>query len=314
MSYQVLPTTAENIISVIDAVLLKNDGCDSTFVSSFVEIPQSSADNALEMAVQLTFLRKESPSNLYFSNSLFVHYLVTNKEKQKATIFRLFLENYPPYQLFKHRLTITDSVLVSAEQIKAFYGLPNHRDEIKDTLTSLGTYSQSLVSEGAGLFQATEYNTTDITFLDELFKITEDREKASLDVIKLLGDKAYQWIDHDSIFNPLVSSYIFISNVKNDPRAPILYAGNAYETFLIKFADHHSISLAGMNGINAKIEGLSRAHHINTKHKNIGKYIGHIRNACDHGADPEIGVEWNISENTSKEYVLVCISSIGTCQ
>jgi hypothetical protein len=38
--------------------------------------------------------------------------------------------------------------------------------------------------------------------------------------------------------------------------------------------------------------------------------LGHVRNAADHGIDAEIGHQWEVSENTSVEYVHVAITAI----
>ena len=43
----------------------------------------------------------------------------------------------------------------------------------------------------------------------------------------------------------------------------------------------------------------------------MGKYLGHIRNAADHGADPEVGAARQIQQSTGLEFVYVACSFIS---
>ena len=47
------------------------------------------------------------------------------------------------------------------------------------------------------------------------------------------------------------------------------------------------------------------------KHKFILKYLGHVRNAADHGIDAEVNHEWDICQNTAEEYVHVAQTVIA---
>lgn len=174
----------------------------------------------------------------------------------------------------------------------------------------MGTYAQPLNSEGAGLYKIAELNSADADYLSYINDIVSEREKATILVCKLLGERAQEWVDQNDTLHPLITAFQNLSNCQNDSRSPILYAGNAFESFLVKLATHHSVSLTGATGINAKIDAIARANFLNTKYKFIGKYLGHVRNACDHGIDTEIGQAWNVCPETSREYVRVTITCI----
>jgi hypothetical protein len=55
---------------------------------------------------------------------------------------------------------------------------------------------------------------------------------------------------------------------------------------------------------------IRQANHLTTKHQNISAYLGHVRNACDHGIDAEINHAWSISEDTGVEYIHICLTAI----
>lgn len=126
----------------------------------------------------------------------------------------------------------------------------------------------------------------------------------------LIGDRAQNWIDKIETLEPLITAYQKLADSAQDSRSPILYAGNAFESFLVKLAQHYNVNLANASGINSKVDTISNSGFIKTKHKFMSKYLGHIRNACDHGLDGEIGQAWSISPKTSHEYVHITMSCI----
>lgn len=308
MSIDIFPTTAEHIIAVTDAVTTREDGCDLNYVSQFIDVPIVNTQNALEMAMQLQLVDQEPPqTNPYFPHKPFASYLVTAKDAQKAAVLRLVLENYEPYHIFKHRLAVTNSVTRAAEQVKLMFNLTPHRDEIKDTLISLGTFAQSLVTEGAGSFRVTDYNNPNTSFLLVVAEVAADRGIAEAIVRSKLGDENAAWINQQEVLAPLVTAYQRLGSA-NDSRTCVVNAGNAIESFLVQLAAHMGIGLEGATGINAKADRLGPQ--LNTKHRNIIKYLGHIRNAADHGIDPDIGSSWEISPSSAIEYVHISISAI----
>jgi hypothetical protein len=306
MPFSITPTTAEHIIGAVDATLQQPDGASDTFVAGFLDVPVDSARNALVMAEQLKIIRQNN--QLYSAINPYAHYLVTSNIHQKAAILRLILEQYLPYKAFKHRLTITESTNEAVNQVKAIYSISTHREEVLSTFLSLGTYTNSLIGESAGRYRVSE--PLDDGFFNIVTEVVQDREQAEFIIRTNLGRNASEWIDYQDVFTPLVTAYQNLDSVKNDPRAPIVNAANALESFLTQYANHHGVNISGATGINAKADKLSTARHLTVKHKNMVKYLGHVRNAADHGIDAAIGQMWDISTRTSIEYVHVAQSVI----
>ena len=73
--------------------------------------------------------------------------------EQKAAVLRILIESYRPFTVFRERLLATADLNRAAQATKTFCNLPAHRDVVKDTLISLGTYSRALVPEGGGNYQ-----------------------------------------------------------------------------------------------------------------------------------------------------------------
>ena len=87
-------------------------------------------------------------------------------------------------------------------------------------------------------------------------------------------------------------------------------AGNAVESFLNWYGNERGHPVGDSHGLNAKVEVLRREGHIPPKLLNASKYLGHIRNAADHGVDADIGASWNISEATGRNYIFVAAQFI----
>lgn len=308
MPYEIYPTTAENIISATDAALQKVDGVAENLVAEFMDTTPNYARDALGMAKELALLQEQN-NGTFIPNSRCSIYLCTAIHQSKAAILRFLLEQYLPYQTFKSRLELTGVVGAAASQTKALHQITAHRQVIMDTFCSLGTYAQSLTSEGGGLYRVNQDSCQ--TFLGILNQSIQDRETAAIQVRKRLGDIAVSWVDEQNVLENLITAYQRAGTAAQDARAPIVHAGNAVESFLSRLAQHHSVGIQNAHGINAKADALARAGHINDKHKFMIKYLGHIRNAADHGIDATIGTQWTISENTAIEYVHVAQSIIS---
>jgi len=308
MSFEIYQTTAEHVIGATDAVLQKQDGVDESIVAQFLDIGNNPARNALCMAEQLGLLSKNQ-AGLFIPSFPYAVYLITSVPQHKAVILRFVLEQYPPYKTFKSRLDLTSLVSEAASQARALHSINAHRDDIVWTFTNLGTFANSLVSEGAGLYRPSEGE--EIDYLLVVDEVIQNRETADLHVRRRIGSEAANWIDQQGVLCHLVTAYQRAASAEEDPRAPIVHAANALESFLTQLAAHHKVNIQNADGINAKVDRLAQANHLTTKHKFMLKYLGHVRNAADHGTDPEIKRVWEISQTTAIEYVHVAQSLIS---
>ena len=83
----------------------------------------------------------------------------------------------------------------------------------------------------------------------------------------------------------------------------------AFESFLADFAVRKGVSLSGRNGILQKRDALSA--HISKKHRGMIEFVGQVRNAADHGADPDENNQvWTISNETARIYPCIIAALI----
>jgi hypothetical protein len=73
-----------------------------------------------------------------------------------------------------------------------------------------------------------------------------------------------------------------------------------------------TVNLVGANGISQKLDKFRPGNHLPKKIVEAAKYLGHVRNAGDHGVDndPDVGAAWSIQPVTAVLYVHVACAFI----
>ena len=307
MPFDIIFTTAEDVVGVIDAILAKPNECTKEFVSEFADISIAQTVNALQMAEQLNLISHNSATGFFASQSYLARLIVSSRDdNHKAAIMRLVLEQYEPFVTFKTRYSFSDSIDLACKQVKTLYSMSSSYRDIKNSIISIATYSKAMINDGANSYFL---NQDDVSYIEILelalkFKATDDNALRNH-----LGDKTCNFLDIERVFNPLSDAYSKIQNISTDSKTPILYAGNAFESFLQQIADKHAISLTGKNGIGQKSDALSVI--LSKKHRGMINYIVQVRNAVDHGADSDEGGRiWGVSEETANIFPMLVATII----
>ena len=298
------PATAEQIVAVVEAVVANGKASTSEFVAEFGDLTDVQATNALTLAVDLGFLKK-SGSN-YSIDSQVCKLLRSPNDEEKAAILRVMLESYDPFLVFREQIEATESAQTAARQTKTLLDIDAHREEIKDTLLSLATFSGALIPASGGKYERDSKAISNL--LHELAVACADLSAAIHRVREEIGPDASNVVSHKNVITPLAAGLRFAA--AGDGREAVVNAGNAIDTFLDEFAGRAGVSLAGATGINGKLDKLQQTNALPRKLVFKGKYLGHIRNAADHGNDSDINDAWAIHEGTGRAYVFVACSFI----
>jgi hypothetical protein len=297
--------TAEAVVAAVDAVYVTNGTADVERVADFAQLTSTNAEAALALAMDLGFLT--STGSDYSPLSPLCRAFASPNQRRKAAALRIVLEAYVPFTLFRDRLIATEDATAAAKQIKILLKLDVHHDDIKDTLLSLGQYSQALVAEGGGVYRAKEAAADDP--LEALAVGCAEDTAAERRIRLQLGAQAADQVSRDDVIVPL-SNALQRASAK-DGRGAVLAAGNAVDSYLTEFGQRANVNLAGKHGINAKAEALQQGTVLPKKLLNVSKYLGHVRNAADHGIDDDINAAWDIREHTGVEDVFVACSFIA---
>ena len=294
--------TAEQVVIVSEAVISLGGG-DAATIAAFTDLPSATADSALKLSADLGLLSENAGQ--FTAASPMCRLLRTPQDGEKAAILRVTIESYEPFLVFREEHEATNNVTDAAQRTKVKLALDCHREHVKETLLSLATYSGALTAGQGNTYERDARGLS--ALLDELAAGSRDVAEATLTIRQELGAAAAQ-VDHDHVILPLVAGLRHAA--ASNGREAVLQAGIAVENFLTAVAASHATNIVGANGINAKMDRLKNAGHYPTKLLNVCKYVGHVRNAADHGADADIGAPWDITAQTGRNYVFVAIMLI----
>jgi len=298
--------TAESVVATVEAVFVKGGAASPQFAADFCQLSLDQASAAMELAVDLGLLRKAGKN--FEAASPLCRFFATSDQMGKAAALRLILEAYEPFVFFQQSLARTPQASTAAQQTQVFFELSEHREEIKETLVSLGTYSQAIESAGGG-----QYGVKTTQFGDSLARLAAacaDVAGAETAIRNLVGPDVENVSDRVSVIVPLADALLAARD--GDGRAAVLNAGNAVESYLEALAGRAGVNVGSAPGINAKLDRFDQAGALPKKLIFIGKYLGHARNAADHGVDPEVGGAWSIRIQTGHEYVHVACSFLAS--
>ncbi len=283
-----------------------NGEADSSFVQNFCDLSSIQAENALLLAADLGLLQVNAEN--YTSANPIVSFVATPDESRKAALLRVVLESFEPFIVFRNRLIATNSADTAAQQTKAQLDIESHREEIKDTLISLGTYTSALISQGGGRYTASNHELNNQ--LRALADTANDQAAAEAIIRQQIGPMVDQ-LDRTEVIVPMANALLNAKALRaNDAVAD---AARAVESFLARLADRLTINLTGANGINQKLDKFRPGNHLPKKVVEAAKYLGQVRNAADHGVDvdPDVGHVWQIQQTTALQYVYVACSFIN---
>lgn len=299
--------TAEQTVAAVEAVQV-NGPSTAAFVEKFCDLSPQQAAEALNLGVDLGLLSLAGGD--YKVASPLARFLTTPDEKRKACVLRIVLESYEPFIVFRDRLSATGSADTAAQQTKTKLDLTAHREEIKDTLLSLGTYTSALRTKGGAKYTREDENTGN--HLVEVAKACGDAAAREAHIRAELGDAANA-VSRDDVLLPLASALLKATEGKAEEA--VTEAGRAVESFLAELAGRMNVSLAGASGITTKLDKFRPGHHLPKKVVEAAKYLGQVRNAADHGRDidPDVNAVWKIQKGTGIQYVYVACSFIAAC-
>lgn len=143
MSYNIVLTTAEDIVAVVDAVIAKGTEAEKEFIAEFTGIAtDDQVIKALQMACELQLIVFDSSRGCYGTPSFLAKKLVSaSSDEQKAVFMRLILEQYAPYTTFKTRYAFTKSIDLACRQTKTLHAMTSNERDVKNTLISIATYA-----------------------------------------------------------------------------------------------------------------------------------------------------------------------------
>jgi hypothetical protein len=302
--------TAEQVVDSVEAVVIAGKPCTSNEIATFVNHPPPTVDRAASVAEKLGLLAFDGAT--YSAVPPYQNYFAEASESHRIDVLRFALEGFAPYIFFKQRLAFHNDALRAARETRMRFGFTNHESEIRETLLSLGQFSGSLTytpqtgyvlakSDAADEFLAAADAISIVgATIDDFL-----RDRLGVDAFSLIQD------EQDDIITHLRAALAKVVADELDEGAIVLIA-NSCENFLQKLADeaNPAVDLTGATGIISKADRVRAASLISQKHMGYMTFLGQLRNAANHGVDPEVNLDWTVTPEAIRLGAFALIAAI----
>ncbi len=302
--------TAEQVVDSVEAVVLATRPCSAADVAAFVNHPTPTVENALSVAVKLGLLTTDGAS--YSPAPVYESYFAEASESRRIDVLRFALEGFAPYRYFKQRLGFHNEPLRAARETKLRFEFTTHESEVNETLVSLGQFSGSLTYT-----PQTGYVLATSGVADEFLAAADALSTAGASIDEFLrerlGPDAYTYIqdEQDDIITHLRGALAKVVADELD-EAAVVQISNACENFLVKLANdaNPAVDLTGAAGIISKADRLKTGGAIAQKQMGYLTLLGQLRNASDHGIDPDVNMDWDVTPEAIRLGTFALIGTI----
>jgi hypothetical protein len=305
--------TAEQVVQAVEATFLlgKNATLENVadFMSLDINIPhqRQQVENSL-LAARMLNLALPKPRSIGYNFSPMVSWLVKARDEDKRVLFRAHLEMLEPFRLLIDRLRADIPAREAARQVCAVRDFADDPVVAWRAFESWGTYSRSLIrAENGQYVPASSEEMLDI-LSQSLDNVAGQEQNARQHLLDQLGQEAFTFIE-GNVRDSLINAVVMLTN-GNPIEQVVLNCGIVFEDFL-RLIGYRRVNLQRAHGIIQIGNQLRGNQLITQKHLGAIQLIGQIRNASDHGGDPDEGNrQWHITNMTTHLMLYAILSSI----
>jgi hypothetical protein len=305
--------TAEQVVQAVEAACLLGNQADLSSIAGFmaldITVPhqRQQVENSILAAQMLNLAMPTRRRNTY-EFSVLAPLLVKARDEDKRVLFRTHLDQFEPFGLLAERLRAGIPPQEAARQVCAVRDFADDPVVAWRAFESWGTYARSLVRAENGQYVPAPHTETLHLLRQSLNSLTRQDQEARQFILEQLGQEVCGFIE-GNIRDSLSDAFVMIAN-NNDPEQVVLQLGNTYEDFL-RLVGYRRVNLRNAYGIIQIGNQLRANHSIAQKHLGAIQLIGQIRNASDHGGDPDEGNRrWQITQSTTHLMALAVLSSM----
>jgi hypothetical protein len=194
------------------------------------------------------------------------------------------------------------------------FNLDTDQEEVRHILADLGTYCGSITPQAGGRYEVPAGSGIPLAYVAGLGELPAREQDLRNCLLRLGGEDFLDFLDTHDVTTALAAAFARAGDESTAPES-VGYVGNAFENFLAGLAATKTppVDLAMCQGLISKAERLKSEACIATKHLGYASYLGHLRNAADHGSDPETGKQWVITSRSAAEACQVAVSAMLSC-
>src|SRR6266566_4671124 len=311
MSQKIPDASAELILAAAEAVYYLRPEFDIQKVATYIgTTSEATARSALDGARLLGFLA-DAQNETYQPDERILRLQTHADGLARRMLFRVRLEEFKPFRVFKERVLCGDSALESAKKVKLLEDIETEVTKVKDIFQQWGLYSQSFSQDQIGNLTCSSEEGLTPAYLLRVRASIAAAEQARVFIQLRIGEDSFRILPAE-VLDSLSSSMVRCHS-RHEPKSEIMFAmGTAMERFLSFIATRANppADLTGTNGIVQMAESLRSLDVITRKHFGLIQAVGAVRNAADHGIDTEIGKSWSLTYESILDAGLIVLDAI----
>jgi len=313
----ILPeVNAEQVLDAVEGVYIRssvNVPCTAPQIAGFMSVSTERAQEALRAGVMLGYLEvsEDATEPRYLPAGTLARCVAEVDMMARRAFFRLQLEEFGPYKLYKmRRLSGTDSTSAARQVCNVFEIESPPPGIVASTLNDWGSWAGSLGPNERGELVPIHDAEMLQKLAERLMQIENEHAAVVAFVQEEIGEEALAFIRGQCLDDLITGVTMLRSGAR--PNSIVWQLGNAYETFLRLIGERPpSIDLTGADGIGQIGKTLRGQGRIAKRHLGSVDFVNQVRIAADHGGDKDEGNRaWGISPRVAEEAIMVALASI----
>ena len=224
-------------------------------------------------------------------------------------VFRLQLQNSIPFLYFTFWISAGDTASGAARKTCVEFDISNKPDSVRRTFCRWGAFGGIL--EGgidAPTIAAPEWTIATLGFVERLRASLQEDLSAKLFTMSCLGPDVVPQLAKRSVpFSDVANS---LRNFENDAEKAIDCSAQTLESLLASVFRDTSPNEQLPSGIGQLIDKLKGSGQVTTRHVDVVKALGGLRNATGHAVDRDTGKPWTVSVEGALAAIMLAIISL----
>ena len=224
-------------------------------------------------------------------------------------LFRLQLQKSIPFLYFAFWISAGDTASGAARKTCVEFDISTNPESVRRTFYKWGAYCEVLEgSSTAPSISATEWSLASLGFVERLRASLQEDLSAKLFTMSCLGSDVVPELAKRSVpFSDVAES---LRNFENDSEKAIDRSAQAVEGLLASILRDVSSNQQLPSGIGQLVEKLKSSGEVTTRHVDIVKALGGLRNATGHAVDRDTGKPWTVSVEAALASIMLAVITL----
>lgn len=224
-------------------------------------------------------------------------------------LFRQQLQDFVPFLYFAFWISAGDTAAGAARKTCVEFGISNDSDSVRRTFYRWGSFGGILEGgNDAPTISASEWTLATLGFVEKIRVSLQEELSAKLFMMSCLGSDVVPELAQRSVpFSNVAES---LRDFEDNAEKAIDSSAQAVEGLLASVLRDISSNQQLPAGIGQLVDRLKANGEVTTRHVDVVKSLGGLRNAIGHAVDRETGQPWTVSVEAALASIMLSIVTL----